>query len=544
MRSIARCSLTIAAALAIVGALASPASAHTGLQSSDPGDGAVVEGPIAAVSLDFSGTPTALDDGIIVADAAGNSHLPVEVIQEGDRITARFDPPLTEGSYALAWAVRSDDTHTIDGSISFVVIGAPPPTEAPATIPATTIPATTIPAATIAAATIPATTTTTSEPLATTTRASTADDSVTTTTTMQSSAPTEAEAGAAEEEVVPVAAAVEPPTPPAIEGIDAGERTARIGRLILYPAGVTAVGALAFAGLAFAGRRSDLRKLLVLVRGLGGAVAVGAALELAGLVELYGSLTEVLERSSGAAAAARVLAGVLLLGGISVMASPPMRSLSSAVVQDRMSPLRGTTPAAWLPRRRDLIGIAGAAVLVISSAFDGHTVSEGPRLIHAVATVAHVGAASVWAGGVVALAVVIWCRHRDGTPSHATEMIVRFSSIAAVSVAVAGAAGLVMAWFIVDSIGVPSTEWGRRMFVKVVLVGVALAIGGYNRFRLRPALTAAPDDPAVLRRARSAMTIEAVVLAAVALTTALLVAASTLSPVAPSAVSSVLALPR
>lgn len=450
MRSVVLACVAFAVALAVDVAAMGPAAAHTGLQSSDPADGAVVDGPIDEATLEFSGTPTAIDDGIVVADAAGVSYLPVDVLQDGNRIVARFDPPLGDGAYVLAWVIRSSDTHTIDGSIAFEVTDTPAPT--------------------------------TTEPSSS---SSSTSQPPSTTTSDESEAP--------DHEVTVAGGASPPPTPPALVRIDEGEATAQLGRLVLFPAAVAAIGMLAFSGVAFAGRESDRQMLDRLVRGLGAAVAVGAGTELAGLNELFEGLTEMLEGSSGGAAAARLLAGGLLaLGG------------------------RGRT------------GLVGAGILIGSFAFDGHTVSEGPRLLHGAASVAHVGAASVWAGGVVALTVVIWRRHHDGVDSHATEMIVRFSTIAAGSVAIAGAAGLVMAWFIVDEIGVPTTEWGRRMLVKILLVGVAVSIGGYNRFRLSPALMASPKDSTVLGRAQSVLAVEAVVLTLVALTTALLVAASTL----------------
>lgn len=464
---------------------ASVARAHTGLDASTPADGSAVDDPVTEVVLDFTGTPTALDDGIVVADAEGVQYTPVDIRQDGLRITAQFDPPLAAGSYTLAWRVRSDDTHVIDGSFSFAVVApAAPSTSEPAT----------------------------SEP-ATTDSASEAT------------------------------ALVPPPPPPTVfDAVDDGEMTARLGRVLLFPSAVVAFGVLAFAAWAHAGRRNEIATLLRLVRWLGVGVALGAVIELVGLEALFGGFDEVLGETAGRAALARVVGGVLLVtgfGAAAVLRGAPPRSLSAAVRVDPdhsvihadADPERPTTEpdGRWRPGARDVPGLVGAAVVAVSFAFDGHTLSEGPRLLHALASVAHVVAASVWAGGLVAFAVVLWRRYRDAVPADALRMTLRFSVIAMVSLAVAGAAGVAMALFIdSDVAGYLSTDWGRVLVVKLALVAVAGAIGAYNHLRVLPALEADPTDADLVARTRATVTAEAALLIGAAVVSGLLVAASTI----------------
>lgn len=463
---------------------ASVARAHTGLDASTPADGSAVDDPVTEVVLDFTGTPTALDDGIVVADAEGVQYTPVDIRQDGLRITAQFDPPLAAGSYTLAWRVRSDDTHVIDGSFSFAVVApAAPSTSEPAT----------------------------SEP-ATTDSASEAT------------------------------ALVPPPPPTVFDAVDDGEMTARLGRVLLFPSAVVAFGVLAFAAWAHAGRRNEIATLLRLVRWLGVGVALGAVIELVGLEALFGGFDEVLGETAGRAALARVVGGVLLVtgfGAAAVLRGAPPRSLSAAVRVDPdhsvihadADPERPTTEpdGRWRPGARDVPGLVGAAVVAVSFAFDGHTLSEGPRLLHALASVAHVVAASVWAGGLVAFAVVLWRRYRDAVPADALRMTLRFSVIAMVSLAVAGAAGVAMALFIdSDVAGYLSTDWGRVLVVKLALVAVAGAIGAYNHLRVLPALEADPTDADLVARTRATVTAEAALLIGAAVVSGLLVAASTI----------------
>ena len=62
--------LAVVAGLLIV-LLPAGARAHTGLESSTPADGDTVEGPLRSIVLEFTGTPTAIDGGIVVAAADG-----------------------------------------------------------------------------------------------------------------------------------------------------------------------------------------------------------------------------------------------------------------------------------------------------------------------------------------------------------------------------------------------------------------------------------------------------------------------------------------
>lgn len=56
--------------------LAGEALAHTGLVSSEPADGDVVEGPLESVNMDFTRTPGVCEDGIIVGDAVATRTCP------------------------------------------------------------------------------------------------------------------------------------------------------------------------------------------------------------------------------------------------------------------------------------------------------------------------------------------------------------------------------------------------------------------------------------------------------------------------------------
>ena len=60
---------------------ASPASAHTGFESSNPGDGQTIDQPVAEISLTFSGEATPAGEGFVVLDPSG-------IIREPDEVTS------------------------------------------------------------------------------------------------------------------------------------------------------------------------------------------------------------------------------------------------------------------------------------------------------------------------------------------------------------------------------------------------------------------------------------------------------------------------
>lgn len=501
----------------VVALVASTAFAHTGLSTSSPADGETVSGRLDTISLSFTGTPIAESDSVAVADDAGTTIFPISVVQTGNDVVATFDPPLVAGSYALAWRVRSDDTHFVDGTFAFnvtVAVAVAPTTTVTesGTTPPPTAPPETVPETAVAAAT---------PSLVTTAPTASIDDA-------SAGAVTELDSSGS----APVA-----PVLGAAAAADDGESVARIGRLLMYPAAVAAIGMLVFAALAFAGRREELGTLIRAVRWLGIAVLFGAALELVGLSSLLGGFGEVVGDGAGRAALARLLGGGLLVIGFAAITGMSsalrIRSLSAAVVDQPSADVAAERPQSaeerWRPSGLDNVGLTGAALIVISFAFDGHTVSRGPLVLHALTSVVHVAGAAAWAGGLVALAVVLWRRHHDGVNSFALEMVVRFSVLAMAALALTGVAGVVMALFIDnDVLGYAGTDWGRLMILKLALVAAAALLGAYNHFRVLPELTAEPTNQVVIATTRRTVTIEAGLVLAAAAATALLVAASTL----------------
>ena len=170
----------------------------------------------------------------------------------------------------------------------------------------------------------------------------------------------------------------------------------------------------------------------------------------------------------------------------------------------------------------------GLVMILVSFWFAGHTVTKGPWVVHSVTNLVHLAAASAWAGGVIVLAALLARRHRAGLPSGAASLIVRFSAVATVALIAVAAAGVLMAFFVLDSPGdLTSSEWGRTLLVKNAAVAAAAALGAYNHFRLRPALESDPQSARLSSEFRRSLYVEAAVFTVILAATATLVAAAT-----------------
>jgi ABC-type branched-subunit amino acid transport system substrate-binding protein len=186
-----------------------------------------------------------------------------------------------------------------------------------------------------------------------------------------------------------------------------------------------------------------------------------------------------------------VLAASLLLGG-ALTGSPerfrraaPQLALFAAVAASETVIAAGSTVTATEAGVASLVrlgvlvlfglaqrwGVAGALALV-ATAFDGHVVSASWPA--AVAQVAHVLAAGVWMGGVLALA--LFARTREAAR--------RFVPVAVAALAVAVVTGVVAALREVDGwYFLRWSDYGRAVIVKAGLVVVAAAVGAVARWR-------------------------------------------------------------
>lgn len=141
-------------------------------------------------------------------------------------------------------------------------------------------------------------------------------------------------------------------------------------------------------------------------------------------------------------------------------------------------PVRTTSPVLVLGLW--LVGLAGFVV-------EGHSISEEPFLLVALADTVHLAAGAVWFGGLAALAVVLRGAEDTGDARGVADVVAWFSGAAAAAVVGAGVAGAVLAVAGVGSLeNATGTTYGVLALAKVAVVAVVVGIGGYNRLALVP----------------------------------------------------------
>ncbi len=159
----------------------------------------------------------------------------------------------------------------------------------------------------------------------------------------------------------------------------------------------------------------------------------------------------------------------------------------------------------------------GLLAVAFSLIFWGHARQAPNAFVAQSAVFVHVLAAAVWFGGLVALTLTLVPRIRGRRRDHdrpaaaetdrdpdadaglalsTAEVVVRFSTVAAWIAAGLIVAGLVLAWQEVGTIdALVSTDYGRMVVAKVVLVAVTVALAAFNRYRLVRDVARAGLDP-------------------------------------------------
>jgi copper transport protein len=172
------------------------------------------------------------------------------------------------------------------------------------------------------------------------------------------------------------------------------------------------------------------------------------------------------------------------------------------------------------------------ASLLVSPALGGHARTQSPAAVLFPADVVHVGAMSVWLGGLAILAFAVPAAAGLLAPPErrrlVRETVSRFSAVALVAAAALVASGLAQAMVEIRRVSaLVDTGYGRAVLVKALLVGGLVALGAVNRRRLVPALAYAVPSEVEPERLWAALRrnvrVEVVLIAAALAVTALLV---------------------
>jgi copper transport protein len=143
---------------------------------------------------------------------------------------------------------------------------------------------------------------------------------------------------------------------------------------------------------------------------------------------------------------------------------------------------------AWLTDRRLLLWPAFLLSLAFASglSLSGHSAADaGSSWLSELADWAHLAAASLWVGGLVQLAFVIW----PLAPDLRRTAFLRFSTLATVLIAVLLSAGIYLSVLRLPRLSdLWSAGYGQVLLVKLALVSLALLWGAAHHFLVRPAL--------------------------------------------------------
>lgn len=191
-------------------------------------------------------------------------------------------------------------------------------------------------------------------------------------------------------------------------------------------------------------------------------------MRMAGVIAMVGAVIELAAQLFGSGGGNLILAAVLrLAAGAALFAAPGMVNGS---------------PFIWV--------LSG--VVIVSYVIDGHTTTEGPLWLMALADASHVTFGAIWGGGIIslaiALALVIRKRdQRDVLVPDGSELAVRFSRFATYSVFGVAITGILMAFFILpDFSALVTTPWGILLLIKIALVSTLAVFGARVHFNAIP----------------------------------------------------------
>ena len=509
-----RTALAASAALLALGVLASPALAHSELETSRPAADTVVDASFDELVLQFKQAIQVLPDDIVLEGSDGPVSSGPAALADAVTVTVPVLGVVGDGPYTVRWRVIGADGHPLEGSYGFAVQlppasrGTPePPTAEQGVAPSPGDPTT--------AGTGPsdsATGTADHEGVVPSEPTGATDDE----TGVSLSGSASAQERSTPSTSVPSPGSVESATTPVSEvGTDDSDppglprALAVVGRWLMY------VGVLLVVGVAAFGigvhpdverDRSVLSRLL-----LGGALLAATA----SLLQLLARVAVVSGTGMDGAMDSAAIA-VVSRGGLLPAVTIRVASAVLIVAASR-------TPDWWRLRGPGTAVVGAVLGMVASFQLVGHTASSQPELLVRGADAVHVLAAGVWAGGVVALGAVIASRRHRGLESGA--IAARFSVVAAAAVVAVGVAGLALAVVELTSpVQLWSTGYGPLLMGKLGVVAVIGAIGLHNHRRLVPAMvqgrTIAADQ---LRRS---ILVEAAAFATAIVLTAVLVGLS------------------
>jgi putative copper resistance protein D len=172
-----------------------------------------------------------------------------------------------------------------------------------------------------------------------------------------------------------------------------------------------------------------------------------------------------------------------------------------------------------LPSRFCLIALVLGGSLLVTLAWAGHAASGiHDGTLHLFADMLHLLIGAIWPMGLIPMGGFLWHLHRANRPALAEGEIAalqRFSQTSLVAVLAIVATGFINGWLMMGSwTALATTPYGQLLLLKIAVVALMIAVGGFNRFYVLPRL---PADPNSLQRLRRTIIAESALAASVLL---------------------------
>ena len=180
--------------------------------------------------------------------------------------------------------------------------------------------------------------------------------------------------------------------------------------------------------------------------------------------------------------------GKFLYGDLSPIAAGTRFGIAFVAMTLGFALVSAVVFVAWLTDRRALLWPAFLLALGFASglSLSGHSAADrGSSWLSEVADWAHLAAASLWVGGLVQLAFVVW----PLAPGLRRAAFLRFSRFATALIVVILSAGIYLSVLRLPQLSdLWSAGYGQVLLVKLSLVSLALVWGAAHHFLVRPAL--------------------------------------------------------
>ncbi len=173
----------------------------------------------------------------------------------------------------------------------------------------------------------------------------------------------------------------------------------------------------------------------------------------------------------------------------------PFMRLRPAVLRPASLGATGLIPAAPAPPAAAASLVVVLLFLCLTPALAGHASTISPTWLLVPANFLHVVCMAIWVGGIAMLLWALPAATRQLERPERTGLLAaavnRFSTIALFAVAGLVASGTIQAIVEIDSLAdLVDTAFGRAVLIKIGLVVTLIALGAWNRQRIRPRLAA------------------------------------------------------